>query len=167
MKSEYKSGGSEGYCRSAKRTEDSGDYVVKMPRGTTAKTRRVLQMQTTQKPSGTVERLPESLIQLMLAIFPDSADVFSRLGNSQSLLERGQSMPKAVKVSADHGQTSNSVFSRLGLTSSSQPTGHRRVQASGSRQVGIGAAPASKTVASGQRRVATLRETSVFDRLGT
>lgn len=35
--------------------EDAGDYVVKMPRGTTAKTRRVLQMQSTQKSPGELD----------------------------------------------------------------------------------------------------------------
>jgi hypothetical protein len=126
-------------ARSTKKSTeaDAGDYVVKMPRGTTAKTRRVLQMQTAQKATG---------------------NIFSRL-DTQSQLNRNQTVPKAVKV-----QSTNSVFSRLGVTTSTQTVGKRHVQASGTLQVGVRGS--TRTVNAGQRKLAE-RERSVFDRLGT
>ena len=106
-------------------------------------------------------RVSIELILFRYRFFPGSYDVFSRL-DSQSLLERNQSMPKAVKVPSN--TSSNSVFSRLGLTSSSQTAGKRRVQASGTLQIGVKGS--TRTVNAGQRKIAA-REASVFDRLGT
>ncbi|XP_062503639.1 uncharacterized protein C19orf47-like isoform X2 [Corticium candelabrum] len=120
--------------------EDAGDYVVKMPRGTTAKTRRVLQMQSTQKSPG----------------------------DSLWAIDRGQSSTKAVKVRNEDSAASNSVFTRLGHTSSkAQAVGQRRVEASGGRQVGVGTVSPTVPAKTQQRRVLQTRETSVFDRLGT